>query len=63
MRAAETSVLGAERLHSDRDRPRNADRIRHVQLAPVREPGRDDVLRDAPRRVRSQTVDLGRVLA
>src|SRR5579859_2880644 len=55
--------LGAERLDENRHRMRDADRVRDLDLAALREPGRDDVLRDVARRVCSRPVDLRRVLA
>src|SRR5687768_10552946 len=56
-------ALGAVRLDLDRDRMRDADRVRDLDLASIREARRDDVLRDPTRRVRGRPVDLGRVLA
>ena len=53
----------AERLDHDRHRVRDTDRVRDLHLAPLREPGGDDVLRDLAHRVRGRAVDLGRVLA
>ena len=53
----------AERLDHDRHRVRDADRVRDLRLAPLGEPGGDDVLRDLAHRVRGRAVDLGRVLA
>ena len=46
------NVLRAERLDKDRERLRDADRVRDLDLAAVGEPGGDDVLRDVARRVR-----------
>src|SRR5581483_3663950 len=55
--------LGSERLHEDGHRMGDADRVRHLELAPLGEAGRDDVLRHVPRRVRRGAVDLRRILA
>src|SRR5689334_16352252 len=55
--------LRAERLDEHGHRVRHADRVRHLDLAALCEPGRDDVLRDIARRVRGGAVDLRRVLA
>src|SRR5581483_2651923 len=54
---------GAEGLDVERDRLRAADDVRDLDLESIREPGRDDVLRDVARRVRGRPVDLRRVLA
>ena len=56
-------VRGAERLRRKADGLRGADRVGDLQLEPVREPGRDGVLRDPAHRVRGGAVDLRRVLA
>ena len=42
---------------------RDTDSVGDLDLAAIREPGGDDVLRDVPRRVRARAVDLRRVLA
>src|SRR5207244_2913741 len=55
--------FGVERAHRDRDRMRDADRVRDVHLAPVGQTGRDDVLGDVARRVGGRAVDLRRILA
>src|SRR6266511_6080256 len=55
-------VLCPERLHAGRDRMRNSDRVRDVQLATVGQARSDDVLRDVARRVRSRAIDLCRIL-
>src|SRR3954454_418827 len=52
-----------ERLDHERHGMRGADRIGDLQLAPLRQPGRNDVLRDVARHVRRRSVDLRRVLA
>ena len=57
------AALGAERLDHDRDRMGDADRVGHLHLAAIGEPGGDHVLRDPARGVRGGAVDLGRVLA
>src|SRR5213080_4463143 len=56
-------VLRAERLYRDGHRTSDPDRVGDVHLAAIREPRRDDVLRDVPRRVGRGTVDLRRILA
>ena len=55
--------LRPERLDEHRERMRDADRVRDLDLAALREPGRDDVLRDPARGVRGRAVDLRRILA
>src|SRR5205823_9930703 len=55
--------LGVEALDLDRDRPRDADRVRDLELAAVGEARRNDVLRDVARGVGGGAVDLRRVLA
>src|SRR5579862_2003459 len=55
--------LCPERVDEDRHRVRHADRVCDLNLAPLREPRRDDVLRHVARRVRRRTVDLRRILA
>src|SRR5579862_1213385 len=55
--------LRAERLDEHRQGVRDADRVRNLDLAALRKPGRDDVLRDVPRRVGGRAIDLRRVLA
>ena len=64
MRSTETSSCSVPK-HStmDRERPRDADRIRDLDLAAVGETGGDDVLRDVARGVRGRAVDLRRILA
>ena len=52
-----------ERLDGERDRPGDPDAVRDLDLEPVRQPGRDDVLRDPSRRIGAGSVDLRRVLA
>src|SRR5205085_8054041 len=54
---------GAEGLDAERGRFGDADRVGEEELAALRQPGRNDVLRDPARRVRARAVDLGRVLA
>src|SRR5215472_7605588 len=54
---------GAEGLDGDRSRVRAPDRVRHLDLTPLREPGRNEVLGHVPRRVSGRPVDLARVLA
>src|SRR5688500_4580477 len=54
---------GAETLHADRGRLRDADRVGNLDLAAVRETGRDDVLRDVAGGVRGGPVDLRWILA
>ena len=56
-------LLGAERPDGDRDRVRDADRVRDVDLGAVGEPAGDDVLRHVARRVGRRAVDLRRILA
>ena len=56
-------LLGAERVEHQRDRVRRADRVGDLELRPIGEPGRDDVLGHVPRHVRGGAVDLRRVLA
>src|SRR5579862_1464712 len=51
------------RLDEDRHRVRDPDRVRELELAPLGEPRRDDVLRDVAGRVRGGAIDLRRVLA
>src|SRR5579863_1210263 len=55
--------LGPKRLDEHGHRMRDTDRVRHLELAPLREPRSDDVLRHVARRVRRGSVDLRRVLA
>ena len=55
--------LCAEGVHEHRERVRDADRVRDLDLAAVGEPGGDDVLRHVARGVRRRAVDLRRVLA
>src|SRR4029079_5425008 len=61
--AVEGDPLGAEALHLDRDRMRDADRVRSLELAALRDPGRDDVLRRVAGGIRRRAVDLRVVLA
>jgi len=61
--AGHTRRLGAEALHADRDRMREADRVGDLQLAALRETCGDDVLRHVAGRVRRRAVDLGGVFA
>src|SRR5579863_4135867 len=56
-------LLGAERLHEQRQRAGDADRVGDLDLGAVGEAGRDDVLGDVPRGVGGRAVHLGRVLA
>ena len=60
---ASSIVAGAERLDRERDRAGDADAVGDLDLEPVGEAGRDDVLRHPARRVRRGAVDLRRVLA
>src|SRR3954471_20304762 len=53
----------AERLDHQRDRVGGADRVRDLELAPLREAGGDHVLRDVPRHVCGGPVDLRRIFA
>ena len=55
--------LGAERVHEHRERMRDADRVRDLELAAVGEARRHEVLRHPARRVGRGTVDFGRILA
>src|SRR5205085_4942122 len=55
-------VFGPERVDVQRHRMRDADRIGHLELETVRQPGGHDVLRDVPRHVRAGPIDLRRVL-
>ena len=52
-----------KRLHADRGRLRDADRVGDLDFAAVREAGRDDVLRDVARGIRGGPVDLRWILA
>src|SRR5215471_13328767 len=61
--ARDRDVLRAEALDVHREGPRDADRVRHLQLAAVGETRGDDVLRDVTRRIRSRPVHLCGVLA
>src|SRR4051812_33195240 len=54
---------GAERVDEHADGTGFADRVGDLNLAPLGEPGSDDVLRDPAHGVRRRTVDLRRVLA
>src|SRR5437762_7237203 len=54
---------GAERLDVQRHGLRDADDVRDLDLAALREAGGHDVLRDVTRRVRAGPVDLRRILA
>ena len=56
-------LLGAEQVEGQRDGVRGADGVRDLELAPVGEPGGDDVLRDVARHVGGGPVDLRGVLA
>ena len=56
-------ALGAVGLDHQRLRVRDADRVGDLDLAAVREPGRDDVLGDVARGVGGRAVDLRGVLA
>src|SRR5919201_4516087 len=49
-------VLGAEGVDGDRDGMRGPDRVRDLELEPVRGTGRDEVLRDVPRHVRRRAI-------
>src|SRR3970282_2244666 len=54
--------LRAEALDLDRNRVRDADRVRDLELTAVDEAGCNEVLRRVPGRVRGGTGDLRRVL-
>ena len=54
---------GARRVDGHVHRLRDADRVRELHLALLRETGGHDVLRDVARRVRRRAVDLRRILA
>ncbi|MPL97127.1 hypothetical protein SDC9_43315 [bioreactor metagenome] len=54
---------GAVGVGIDRQRFRHADRIAHLDQALLRQPRRNDVLREVARRIGGRAVDLGRVLA
>src|SRR6266516_2355962 len=56
-------LLGAEALDEEADRLRLADRVGDLRLAPVRQPGRDDVLGDPAHGVGGAAVHLGGILA
>ena len=56
-------LFGAEGLDEQGQRPGDPDRVGHLDLGPVGEPGGHDVLGHVPRRVGGGPVDLGRVLA
>ena len=58
-----SDALGAVGLHHHRDGVRDADRVRHLDLAAVGQAGRHNVLGHVPRGVRGRAIDLGRVLA
>src|SRR6185437_10475383 len=61
--AAAADPLRPERLHHDRHRVGDADRIGDLHFGPVGEPGRHDVLGHPAGGVGGRAVDLGRVLA
>ena len=55
--------LGAEGLHEQPDRGGLADGVGHLDLDPLGQAGRDDVLGHPAHRVGRRTVHLGRILA
>ncbi len=57
------NARGVERLHRDRDRMCDSDRVRDVDFASIREPRRDQVLRHVACRIGRRAIDLGRILA
>src|SRR5690606_31486058 len=56
-------LAGAERVDRDRHRLGDANRVRDLDLAAIRQPGLDDVLGDPACCVCRGTIDLARVLA
>src|SRR4051812_29687487 len=61
--AAAADLLGAEGLDHHRDRVRDADRVRDLDLDAIGETGGDEVLGDVARGVGGAAVDLRRGLA
>src|SRR5690606_22859631 len=55
-------LVRAEGLDGDGGRLRDADRVRHLNLAAVREARGDDVLRDVAAGIGGRAVDLRRIL-
>ena len=53
----------AVRVHHHRDGLRHADRVRHLELGALGQPGRHDGLRDVTGHVRPGAIDLRRILA
>ena len=56
-------LLGPEGLDHDRHRPGHADRVGHLDLGPLGQPRRDQVLGHVASRIGGRAVDLGGVLA
>ena len=56
-------LAGAVGLDHDRDGLRHADRVGHLHLRALGEPGGHDVLGDVARHVARRAVDLRRILA